>query len=184
MGRRCRRCSEPATAAVKLAAAATVKQSAAIRQGGLRGSERVGIKRVRTATAADGSALRAVGAGGGNLSEMGPPRLQQQRYPEPGTGWGDGGGILYSNGPLWGGGFRLGGRVGEGRGDGEGVGARGREGYCKISLTETLWKKGNHTVVIWASLRGDGKAPPFDSVETMSMVTGGFIIGGEGPQQI
>ena len=63
--RRCSRCSEPATAAVKLAAAATAKQSAAAaRKEGLQGSERVGVRRVRAATAAVGSALRAVGAGG------------------------------------------------------------------------------------------------------------------------
>ena len=71
------RCSEPATAATavkrtaaatagKLAVAATVKQSpAAVRQGGLRGSERVGVRRVRIMT--DGSALRAVGARGGGV---------------------------------------------------------------------------------------------------------------------
>ena len=52
------------------------------------------------------------------------------------------------------------------------------------SLTETLWRKGNRTVVVWASLRGDGNAPPFDSVEVMITVTGGFIVGGEGAQQI
>ena len=32
---------------------------------------------------------------------MDPPKLQQQRYQEPGTGWGDGSGISYSNGPRW-----------------------------------------------------------------------------------
>ena len=44
--------------------------------------------------------------------------------------------------------------------------------------------KGNRTVIVWAFLRGDGIAPPFDSVEAMSMVKGGFIIGGKGAQQI
>ena len=166
MGRRCSRCSEPATAAVKVAAAATVKQSAAaVRPGGLRGSERVGDRRIRTATAADGSALRAVEAGGWGWKPVGDGSAEAATATVSGTGHGTGrrGRHSYSSGPQWRGGggvanFRQGGRVRKGRG-GVGVGARG--GYYKPSLTETLWGKGNRTVVVCASLRGDGKPPPF-----------------------
>ena len=60
----------------------------------------------------------------------------------------------------------------------------GRERYCKPSLTKTLWRKDNRTVVSWAFLCGDGKAPPFDSVKAMSTATGGLINEAEGAQQI
>ena len=73
---------------------------------------------------------------------------------------------------------------GQGRAGAGGGGAGWREGYYYPSLTETLWGKGKSTVVVWASLRGDGKVPPFSSVEAMSMVSKGFIIGGESAQQI
>ena len=96
-----RRCSEPATAAtaakraasataVKLAAA-TVKQSAAaVRQGGLRGSERVGVRRVRKAAAADGSSLRAVGAVGGVGQPVGDGSAEAAAATVSGTGHGMG----------------------------------------------------------------------------------------------
>ena len=87
--------------------------------------------------------------------------------------------IATGRGGGWGGGKKFSsGRAREGR-EGEGGEAGGREGYYKPFLTETLWRKGNRTVVIWASLRGDGKTPPFDSMEATNMVTGGFIIEGE-----
>ena len=72
-----------------------------------------------------------------------------------------------------------------GRGTGDGrarAAAGGREGHYKPFLTETLWRKGNRTVVFWAFMREEGKAPAFDSLKAMSMVTGGFIIEGEGAQ--
>ena len=68
---------------------------------------------------------------------MGPPRLQQQRYQEQGTGWVDGNGTSYSNGPLLGAGGG-GDEVlseGQGRGgtggwaEGWGRGGEGREGH-------------------------------------------------------
>ena len=82
--------------------------------------------------------------------------------------------------------FLSGARGGKGQAEGGELGGEGLGGEKDTisSLTETLWRKGNRTVVVWGSLRGDGKAPPFDSVEAMSIVTGGFIIEGEGTKQI
>ena len=86
----------------------------------------MGVRRVRTAAAADGSALRAVGTGGSDLSawKTGSPRLQQQQYQELGTAWEEGSGTP-SNGPQsWGRGG--GGKVSvRGAGFGRGGGMRG-----------------------------------------------------------
>ena len=47
--------------------------------------------------------------------------------------------------------------------------------YLKPSLPGALWTKGNRTVVVWVSQRGDREGLPFDMVEAMRTVTGGFI---------
>ena len=82
--------------AVKLAAAATAKQSlAASRQERLRESERAGVRRVRTATAAVGSALRAAGAGRGGWKPMGDESAKAATATVWGTGHGMGRRQLY-----------------------------------------------------------------------------------------
>ena len=118
---------------------------------------------------------------------MGPPRLQQQRYQEPGTGWGGESGISYSNGPRWGGGgegwrtSRQEGRVREGWGDG-GWGGRSGRILQAIPDGDVVEEGQPHGGSLGVSTRGR-EGPTADSV-VMRTVTGGFIIGREGAQQM
>lgn len=47
-----------------------------------------------------------------------------------------------------------------------------------------MWPKGNRTVEVWWSLRGDWKFPPLDFADAIGTILRGLIVKGEGIQQV
>ena len=47
-----------------------------------------------------------------------------------------------------------------------------------------MWRKARRNKVAWATLRGNGLPPPFETVDAVRLTTRGFILEGEAAQQV
>ena len=57
--------------------------------------------------------------------------------------------------------------------------------WCgKPTVLETMWQKAGRHKAAWTTLRANGLPPPFETADSVRLTASGFILEGEGAQQV